>query len=84
MCCSPWGCKESDMIERLKQTELETKVHSGFYLSIQLNKHCKTIFDTKLFCKFNKNLENLIREGYVCAGGRKVVQNEYFSVTWIQ
>ena len=36
------------------------------------------MFDTKLFCQFNKNFENLIRESGVCAGGRKVVQNEHF------
>ena len=23
MCCSPWGCKESDMTERLNLTELK-------------------------------------------------------------
>ena len=24
MCCSPWGCKESDMIEQLKNNKCET------------------------------------------------------------
>ena len=32
-CCSPWGCKESDMTERLKWTELTTALQTSLFNS---------------------------------------------------
>ena len=31
-CCSPWGCKESDMTEQLNWAELSMYYHFGFGL----------------------------------------------------
>ena len=30
MCCSPWGCKESDTTERLNGTELKEYLQSAY------------------------------------------------------
>ena len=38
MCCSPWGCKELDMTERLNLTELKHIVYLDFCLSSFVNK----------------------------------------------
>ena len=32
LCCSPWGCKESDRTERLNQTDMTTDLGSDFSL----------------------------------------------------
>ena len=33
VCCSPWGCKESDMTERLNWTELSLEAPYSFHFS---------------------------------------------------
>ena len=47
VCCSPWGCKELDMTERLKWTELNSE-ESGWRINMNLY---------SIFCNFSKSLQ---------------------------
>ena len=47
--CSPWGCKESDMTERLNWTE----VHSQYYVSTITIYFQKIVIPTETWCPLN-------------------------------
>ena len=48
-CCSPWGCKESDMTEQLNRTELKIKLLSFNLLKIS----CVNFFSYLSFQTFS-------------------------------
>ena len=45
-CCSPWGCKESDMTERLNWLKSE-KIFEGFLYTRNHNTSCFFLYATK-------------------------------------
>ena len=59
-CCSSWGCKESDMTERLNWTELGAwQSPNTLWSSLEINGDINKCYFWMLHDKVGQNLENL-------------------------